>query len=48
MIKVLANRNRYPLQIAAEFYAFIGCSGHSCVGWGQNLDMCAMRANSQS
>jgi hypothetical protein len=32
MIKVLANRNRYPLQIAAEFYAFIGCSGHSCVG----------------
>ena len=33
MIKVLANRNRYPLQIAAEFYAFIGYSGHSCVGW---------------
>jgi len=35
MIKVLANRNRYPLQIAAEFYAFISCSGHSCVGCGR-------------
>ena len=22
---------------------FIGCCGHSCVGWRQNLDICAMR-----
>ena len=33
MIRVLANRNHYPLQMAPNAMQFIGCCGHSCVGW---------------
>jgi hypothetical protein len=48
MIKVLANRNRYPLQMAAEFYAFYRLLWAFLCRLGQNLDICAIRANSQS
>ena len=48
MIKMLANRNHYPLQMAAEFYAFIGCYGHSCVSWGRTSISVRRRANKQS
>jgi hypothetical protein len=48
MIKVLASRNHYPLQMAAEFYAFYRLLWEFLCRLRQNLDICAMRANSQS
>jgi hypothetical protein len=48
MIKVLANRNHYPLQMAAEFYTFYRLLRAFLCRLAQNLDICAMRANSQS
>jgi hypothetical protein len=48
MIKVLAKRNHYLLQMAAEFYAIYRLLRAFLCGLAQNLDICAMRANSQS
>jgi hypothetical protein len=48
MIKVSANRKHYPLQMAVEFYAFYRLLWAFLCRLGQNLDICAMRANSQS
>jgi hypothetical protein len=48
MIKVLANRNHYPRQMAAEFYAIYQLLRAFLCRLTQNLDICAMRANSQS
>ena len=36
----VTNAKDDPLQMAAEFYAFYRLLWHSCVGWGQKLDMC--------
>jgi len=48
MIKVLAHRKHYPLQMAAEFYAFYRLLCALLCRLGQDLDICTMRANSQS
>ena len=48
IIKVLTNRKPLPLQMAAEFYAFYRLLWAFLCRLGQNLDICAMRANSQS
>ena len=48
MIKVLANRNHYPLQMAAEFYAIYRLLRAFLYRLAQKLDICAMRAKSQS
>jgi hypothetical protein len=48
MIKVLPTGNRYPLQMAAEFHASYWLLWAFLCRLGQNLDIYAMRANSQS
>ena len=48
MIKVLATGDHYPRQMAAEFYAIYQLLRAFLCRPAQNLDICAMRANSQS
>ena len=48
MIKMLAHRNHYPLQMAADLYSFYQLLWAFLCRLGQNLDICAMWANSQS
>jgi hypothetical protein len=48
MIKVLPNPNHYPLPMAGEFYAIYWLLRVFMGRLAQNLDICAMRANSQS
>jgi hypothetical protein len=48
MIKVSANPGHYPLPMAAEFYAIYRLLWALICQLAQNLDICAMRANSQS
>ena len=48
MIKVSASRNHYPLPMAAEFYAIYRLLLAFLCRLAQNLDICTMRANSQS
>ena len=48
MIKVLANPNHYPLPMAGEFYAIYWLLRAFMCRLAQDLDICAMRANSQS
>jgi hypothetical protein len=48
MIKVLATGNHHPRQMAAEFYAIYRLLRAFLCRLAQNLDICAMRANSQS
>ncbi len=48
MIKVLANRKPLPAADGAEFYAIYRLLRAFFCRLAQNLDICAMRANSQS
>jgi len=48
MIKVLANPNHYPLPPAGKIYAIYWLLRAFMYRLAQKLDICAMRANSQS